>query len=69
MAEYLARRRLYRGAGDFVAKGGKIDLTPAEASRLLETRAVEAIKAPARKKEDEHANKAEGASAQNKAKK
>lgn len=70
MAEYIARRRLYRGAGDFVAKGEKVDLTPAEAEPLLSSGAVEKAGAgAAAKKAPAHANKAEGSSAENKAKK
>lgn len=69
MAEYTARRRLYRGAGDYVEKGEKIELTPAEADRLLASQAVEKIKPSAVKKDQPLANKAEGAASGNKGKK
>jgi hypothetical protein len=34
MAEYIAKRPLYVGGGQWVQPGGKIELTPAEAEKL-----------------------------------
>ncbi len=64
MTDYVANRRLYRGAGQFIERGEPVkDLNAADAKRL---QASGAIGEPEKKKERKTANKAEGASEKNK---
>lgn len=59
MSEFIAKRRLYLGAGQYVEKDAAApDMTPAERERLLASGAI--AKAPA-KAAPKHENKIEDA--------
>lgn len=64
MAEYIAKRRLYAGGGQWVEPGGKIELTPAEAERL--SKSVKKAPAVKNKMDEAPSNKAEKAAPKNK---
>jgi hypothetical protein len=64
MAEYIAKRPLYVGGGQWVEPGGKIELTPAEAEKL--SNSVKKAPSPKNKMDDAPSNKAEKAAPKNK---